>query len=70
LEVEQSVVGWDYSSFNFHSTLTSVLGALLIRHQGIEMCQPTQEGRLTPMRMMKGFHHEQLAVQGIMRLID
>jgi hypothetical protein len=69
LEVEQPVLGWDCSSFDFHPTLTGVLGALLIGYQIIEMGQPTQEGLLAPVGMMKGFHHEQLAVQGVVRLI-
>src|SRR4029434_3240768 len=58
LEVEEPVSCWDFSSFDFHPTLTSVLGASLVRHEVIEMGQPSQKGLWAPLGVMKAFHHE------------
>ena len=52
LEVEEPVSCWDFASFDFHPTLTGVLGASLVRHEVIEMCQPSQEGLLAPLGMI------------------
>jgi hypothetical protein len=37
LEIEQPVACWDCSSFHFHPTLASMLGATLIRYQIVEV---------------------------------
>src|SRR5215475_10890550 len=37
LEIEQPVACWDRSSFHFHPTLASMLGATLIRYQVVEV---------------------------------
>src|SRR5262249_20262760 len=37
LEIEQPVACWDCSSFHFHPTLASMLGATLIRYQVVEV---------------------------------
>jgi hypothetical protein len=37
LEIEQPVACWDFSSFHFHPTLASMLGATLIRYQVVEV---------------------------------
>jgi hypothetical protein len=36
----------------------------------VKMGQPSQEHLLAPFAMMKGFHHEQLPFDGVMRLIE
>jgi hypothetical protein len=40
LEIEQPVACWDFSSFHFHPTLASMLGATLIRYQVVEVRFP------------------------------
>src|SRR5262244_3073690 len=58
LEVEQPVVCWDCSSFDFYSTLSGMDGATLIRHQVVQMRQPRQKRLLAPFGMMEAFHCE------------
>src|SRR5262245_29873822 len=43
LEIEQPVSCWDCSSFDFHSTVASMLGAALIRDGVVQMGQPSQK---------------------------
>ena len=33
LQVEEPVLGWDFASFHFHTTLASMLGPTLIRYE-------------------------------------
>src|SRR5919205_3836811 len=70
LQVEHPVCGGYTSAFHLHPTLPSMLGAPLIRHQVVEMCQPSQKGLLVAFGMMKRFHHEQFPVNGVMGLIQ
>jgi hypothetical protein len=46
-----------------------MLGALLVRDQVVQMCQPDKKRLLAPVWMMKPFHHEQFPVNGVMGLI-
>ena len=46
-----------------------MLGAALIRHQVLQVREPRQKRLLAPLGMMEAFHHEQLALDGVMRLI-
>jgi hypothetical protein len=70
LEIEQPVACRDCASFDFHPTLASVLGATLIGHKVVQMCEPSQKGLLVAFGMMKRFHHEQFPVDGVMGLIQ
>ena len=70
LQVEHPIYGGYASAFHFHATLARVLGSTLIRHQVVQVCQPRQKRPLAPVGMMKGFHHEQLPVDGVMRLVQ
>jgi hypothetical protein len=70
LEIEQPVTCRDAASFDFHPTLASVLGAALIGHQVVQMCEPSQKRLLVAFGMMKRFHHEQFSVDGVMGLIQ
>jgi hypothetical protein len=45
-------------AFHCHPTLTGLRGPTRIRHQVVQVCQPSQDGLLAPLGMMKGFHHE------------
>jgi hypothetical protein len=47
-----------------------MLSAPLVGHEVVQMGQPSQECLLTPFRMMEAFHHEQLPVDSVMRLIE
>jgi hypothetical protein len=58
LEIEQPVACWDFSSFDFHTTLPGMLGATLVGHQIVQMGQPTQKRLLAPFGVMEAFHRE------------
>jgi hypothetical protein len=70
LDIEEPVLCWDCSSFDFYPTLTGMLGATLVGDQGVQMCQPDQKRLLAPLRMMEALHHEQFPMDGVMRLIE
>ena len=70
LEIEQPVACWDCSSFHFHATLASMLGATLIRYQVVEVRQPREKRLLASFGMVEAFHREQFPLDGIMRLIQ
>jgi hypothetical protein len=70
LEIEKPVSCGDCSSFHFHATAASMLSTPLVGHEVVQMGEPSQERLLTPFGMMEAFHHEQLAVDGVMRLIE
>ena len=57
-EIEQPVVCRDFSSFYFHATLASVLGATLGRSQVIQQREAVQKVLLAPLGMMEPLHHE------------
>src|SRR5439155_25193251 len=68
LEIEEPVLCRYSSAFDFHATLASVLGPTLIRHQVVQVRQPREKGLLAAAWMMKPFHREQLAVDGVVGL--
>jgi hypothetical protein len=37
LDIEEPILGWNFSAFHFHPTLAGMYGATLIGHQVIEM---------------------------------
>jgi hypothetical protein len=47
-----------------------VLGSTLIRDQVVQVCEPCQNPPLAPSGMLKGFHHEPLPVDGVLRLLQ
>ena len=47
-----------------------MLGATLIRHQVVEVCQPCEKRLLAATWMVKAFHHEEFPVDGVMGLIQ
>ncbi len=69
LEVEEPVACRDFASFDFHTTSAGVLGATLVGDEVVQVCQSCKKRPLAPMGMMECFHHKELPVDGIMRLI-
>src|SRR5215510_11791047 len=69
LQVEHPICGGDASAFHFHPTVARVLGSTLIRYQVVQVGEPRQKRLLAPVGMMKGFHHEQLPVKGVVGLV-
>jgi hypothetical protein len=47
-----------------------MLGTTLVGHQIVQMGEPSQKGLLVVFGMMKGLHHEQFPVDGVMGLIQ
>jgi hypothetical protein len=47
-----------------------MLSAPLVGHEVVQMRQSSQKRLLAPLGMMEAFHHEQLPVDGVMRLIE
>ena len=70
MEVEEPVSGRDAAAFDFHATLTRVLGPTLIRDQIIEVRQPGQKRLLAALGMMEPLHGEELPLNGVMGLIQ
>ena len=70
MEVEEPVSGRDAAAFDFHATLTRVLGPTLIRDQIIEVRQPDQKRLLAARGMMEPLHGGQLPLDRVMRLIQ
>ena len=70
MEVEHPVSCRYSSTFHFHATLPGMLGALLIRHQVVQVGQPCEKRLLAATGMMKAFHGKQFPLDGIMRLIQ
>jgi hypothetical protein len=70
LEIEQPVACWDCASFDFHATLTRMLGPALIRHQVVQMCQSAKKCLLAATWMMEPLHHEEFPLDGVVGLIE
>jgi DDE domain len=70
VQVEQPVACWDFSSCDFHPTLSGMLSASLVGHQVVQMGQPAQKRLLAPLGVMKAFHGKQFPLDSIMRLIQ
>jgi hypothetical protein len=47
-----------------------MLGAPLIEHQIVQVCQPSQERLLASIWMMEAFHHKEFSVNGVMGLVQ
>ena len=58
LEIEPPVSCRDCAAFEFHATLTRMLGPTLIRHQVIQVCQPREKRLLASTWMMEPLHRE------------
>src|SRR6266581_2756176 len=70
LQMEEPVGGGYSSAFHLHATLTRMLGAPLIRDEVVQVRKPRERRLLAATGMVKPFHHEELAVYGIMGLIQ
>jgi hypothetical protein len=70
LQVKQPVCYGYASAFDFHPTLTGMLGAPLVGYQVVQMGKPAQKRLLAPVGMMEALHHEGLPVHSVMRLIE
>ena len=70
LQVEEPVACWDFSSFDFHPTLSGMLSAPLVGHQVVQVREPCQKCLLTATWVMKRLHGEQFPLDGIMGLIQ
>jgi hypothetical protein len=58
LQIEQPVACRDFASFDFHTTLPGMLGPTLVRHQIVQMGQPSQKRLVAPFGVMEAFHRE------------
>jgi hypothetical protein len=58
LDIEEPVVCWYASAFHFHPTLPGMLGAMLIRDEILQMCEPREKRLLAPSWMMAPLHRE------------
>jgi hypothetical protein len=70
LKIEPAVACRDFSSFDFYPALPGMLGAPLIRHQVVQVCQACEKRLLASSWVVKPFHHEEFSVNGIMDLIQ
>src|SRR6266853_2945964 len=70
LQVEHPVRGRDATAFHFHPTHARVQGQALIRDQVVQLRQAGEKRRLTPTGMVKAFHGEEFAVDGVVSLIQ
>ncbi len=70
LQVEHPVCSGYASAFHLYPTLPGMLRAPLIRDQVIQVRQPREKRLLTAPRMMESLHHEELPLDGVMRLIE
>ena len=70
MQIEEPITCGYNPALYFHATLPRMLGPTLIGHQVVQMGQSSQKRLLTLVRMMEAFHHEQLPLDGVMRLIE
>ena len=70
MQVEHPVRCRDATAFHFHPTLARIERPALIRDQVVQVRQAGEKRRLTPAGMMETLHGEELAVDGVMRLIQ
>ena len=70
LEIEQPVACRDFSSFDFHTALPSMLGATLIRNEVVQVGEPREKRLLAPTWMMEPLHREEFPLDSVMRLIE
>ena len=69
LQVEHPILCRYSPTFHFHTTLTGMLGATLIRDEVVQVGEPCEKRLLASTRMVKPFHREQFPLDGIVRLI-
>jgi hypothetical protein len=69
VQIEQPVSCWDCSSFHFHATLASVLGATLVGYQVIQQCKAVQKMLLASTWMMEPLHRKQFPLDGVVSLV-
>ena len=70
MQVKHPVRCRDATALHFHPTLARIEGPVLRGDQVVQMCQAGEKRRLTPSGMMETLHREELAVDGVMRLIQ
>ena len=70
MQIEEPVLGRDSTAFDFHSTLSGMLGTTLIRYQVVEVCEANKKHLLTASWMVKPLHREQFPLDGVMGLIQ
>src|SRR6266852_8616847 len=70
LQVEHPVWCGYSPAFYFHPTQARVLGSPLIGNQVIQMRQAGEKRCLTPTGVMKPLHREELAVKGVVGLVQ
>ena len=70
MQVEHPVLCRDATALHFHPTLARIEGPALIWDQVVQVRQAGEKRRLTPSGMMETLHGEELAVDGVMRLIQ
>jgi len=70
LEMQESILRGDFATVHFSPTLPGMPGSTLIRDQVVEVRSPGEKHLLAALRMMKRFHHEQLPLDSVMRLIQ
>jgi len=70
LQVEEPVACGDGASCHFHPTVARMLSAALGGHEVVQMGESSQKRLLTPVGMMEALHHEQLPLDGGMRLSE
>jgi branched-chain amino acid transport system substrate-binding protein len=58
LDIEEPVACRYASAFHFHTTLSGMLGAMLIRDEIIQMCEPREKRLLAPSWMMEPLHRK------------
>ncbi len=68
--MQPPVACWDCSALDFHPALPSRLGSTLLWDQVVEVCEPRAKRLLAPVGMLEALHHEQLALKGVVRLIQ
>ena len=62
--------GGQSPAFHFHPTLARIQGPALVRDQIVQVRQAGEKRRLTPTGMVEPLHGEELAVDGVVRLIQ
>ena len=69
LQVEHPILCRHSSTFHFHTPLTGMLGATLLRDEVIQVGEPREKRPLAPAWMVPPLHREQFLFDGIVRLI-
>jgi hypothetical protein len=69
LQIEPPVSCRQSPSFHFYATLPRMLGATLIGHQVVQVCQPREKRLLVATGMMEPLHREELPLNGVVGLV-